>query len=103
MSLSSELNKALKVKEVKRSKHLFDKIGDIGIEPIFINEIYYCKKCKKYVEKCKHGLTSREQISGTEFRAKLIKGEKIPDWFMRDSIYKLIKEELKNKTPIFHE
>ena len=85
------------------SKHLFDKIGDIGIEPIFINEIYYCKKCKKYVEKCKHGLTSREQISGTEFRAKLIKGEKIPDWFMRDSIYKLIKEELKNKTPIFHE
>ena len=83
-------------------KLLFDKIGDIGIEPIFFDEIYYCNKCDNYVEKCKHGLTYKEKISGTEFREKLINGEGLPDWFIRESVVKFIKEELENNNQIFH-
>jgi len=37
----------------------------------------------------------KKQISGSEVRDKIINGEKIPDWLMRNSIYGIIKEESK--------
>jgi ATP sulfurylase len=76
-------------------KKLFNNIGDIGIVPIFFDEVYYCKKCGKYVEHCAHGSKDACRISGSEVRDKIINGEKIPDWLMRNSIYSIIKEESK--------
>jgi pyruvate kinase len=77
------------------AKQLFNDIGDIGILPIIFDEVYYCKKCDKCVEHCAHGSKGAYKINGTEVRDKIINGEKIPDWLMRDSIYRIIKEESK--------
>jgi len=36
------------------AQKLFQSLGDIGIQPIFFNEVHYCQKCKNYVEECEH-------------------------------------------------
>ena len=77
-------------------------MGDIGIQPIYFNEVYHCNICKKYVEKCKHGSNNNRQISGTEVRDKLKKDESLPDWFIRESVLKIIKDEIKDIHSIFY-
>ena len=77
------------------AKELFNDIGDIGIIPITFGEVYYCKKCDKYVEDCTHEYDSAYRINGTKVRDRIINGKKIPDWLMRDTIYNVIQEELK--------
>ena len=83
------------------AKRLFIELGEIGIQPIFFDEVYYCTKCKKYVETCVHGLDKNSRISGSEVRNKLQKGESLPDWFIRESVLNHINDYIKNGHPIF--
>ena len=84
------------------AKRLFMELGEIGIQPIFFDEVYYCTKCNKYVEKCMHGLNKNSRISGSEVRHKLQKGESLPDWFIRESVLKQINEEINNGYPVLY-
>jgi len=84
------------------ARRLFEEIGDIGIQPIFFDEVYFCKICKKYLEKCKHGLKNNSQISGSEVRDKLKKGLKLPDRFIRESVLNQINDESKNGHHVFY-
>ena len=84
------------------AKRLFDELGDIEIKLIFFDEVYYCIKCKKYVEKCTHGLNNNSQISGSEVRDKLKKGLALPDWFIRESVLKQINDATKNGHHVFY-
>ncbi len=80
---------------------LFEQLGDIGITPIFFDEVYYCAQCGQYVEGCKHGDQTKFSISGTDGREIIQSGEIPPDWFMRQDISKLILNELSGGNEVF--
>jgi len=80
---------------------LFNKLGDIGIVPIFFNEQHYCKLCKTYVDQCEHGSEYILRISGTEGRKILESQKQPPEWFMRKDISRLIIDELKAGNDVF--
>ncbi len=80
---------------------LLEKIGDIGITPIFFNTIHYCKKCRKYVEKCVHGDKNYLHISGTQARKMLLEKKQPPQWFLRSKISKMIMEKIEKGIEVF--
>ena len=83
------------------SQRLFDELGDMAIEPIFFNEVYYCQKCAGHVDHCGHGQEFIERISGTQAREMLSRGEGLPDWYMRTAVSNLILEDLKDGKEVF--
>jgi len=85
------------------AEKLFEKLGDIGIVPIFFNEGDYCKICKTYVERCEHGRNYDLNICGTEERRILESQKYPPEWFIRRDISKLIIDELKTGKEVFVE
>lgn len=80
---------------------LFERLGDIGITPIFFDDVHYCKKCGTYLSRCNHGRTSIMSISGSEGRAMLKSGMNPPEWFIRKEISKFILDEIKNNNKVF--
>lgn len=80
---------------------LFDELGDIGIKPIFFNEVHYCRKCGDYVEKCKHSKKDILKISGTEGREMIQKRKMPPGWFMRGDVAKYLLREIKKGREVF--
>jgi len=83
------------------SQRLFDEMGDIGIEPVFFDAVYYCQKCRTHVEDCDHGREFGQEISGTQAREVLRQGGALPDWFIRTSVSQLIVNELSNGGEVF--
>jgi ATP sulfurylase len=83
------------------SKRLFDEIGDISIQPVFFDEVYYCQACETHVERCQHGRESSQSISGTWARTLLSEGKTPPEWYMRGEISALIQEALRNGNEVF--
>ncbi|MCX5829732.1 MAG: sulfate adenylyltransferase [Deltaproteobacteria bacterium] len=80
---------------------LFRELGDIGITPVFFNNVNYCRKCGQYVETCKHGDLDLLSISGTEGRAMIESGILPPEWFMRKDISQLILNAIGRGEEIF--
>jgi ATP sulfurylase len=72
--------------ESNAAKNLFIKLGDIGIEPIFFDEVNYCKECRAHSEFCEHDKNSIIKISGTNAREILNRKELPPEWYMRKEI-----------------
>ena len=83
------------------SQRLFDQMGDIGIEPVFFDAVYYCQKCQTHVENCDHGREFSQEISGTQACEVLRQGGALPDWFIRTSVSQLIINELSNGGEVF--
>ncbi|MDD5356345.1 MAG: sulfate adenylyltransferase, partial [Candidatus Omnitrophica bacterium] len=80
---------------------LFERLGDIGIVPIFFNEMHYCRKCGKYIEKCEHDRSDILSVSGTEGRNMLKLKKTPPDWFMRREISDFILSEIEENKEVF--
>lgn len=83
------------------SRRIFDEITDLGIQPVFFDEVFYCRRCGTYVESCAHGDRYAARISGTQAREALRDGEVLPDWFMRESVSRLILDEMERGQPVF--
>jgi ATP sulfurylase len=83
------------------ARKLFEKLGDIGISPIFFEEVYYCRKCRRYVQQCGHKHFHSLKISGTQARNMLLNGKRPPEWFMRREIAKLVLAEMQNGSKVF--
>lgn len=89
------------------SQEIFKKFPDLGIAPVFFNNVYFSKKLNKYVSEnsLKDTLGEVSQVSGTEIREIFKKGKKPPKWLMRpqiaEEIHKLDKELKRNKRSIF--
>lgn len=77
----------------------FDKVGDIGIEPVFFDEIAYNTKISDY-EPVKEN-QDYLRISGTQVRTALQNGKDVPDWFMRELIVEYLQGEVAKGNPIF--
>jgi len=80
---------------------LFNYLGDIGISPVFFNEMHYCKQCKTYVEQCAHEKKYIQNINGTEAREILRSRKSPPGWFMRKDVSKLVLNEAKKGNRVF--
>lgn len=83
------------------SKRLFDEVGDVSIQPVFFDEVYYCEGCRSHVERCQHGRELGQQISGTLARTLLKQGKMPPPWYMREPVSALILEHLRNRNEVF--
>ena len=83
------------------SQRLLNEVGDIGIQPVLFDEVYYCGRCRTHVQGCEHGLSYRENISGTAARESLSQGKMLPDWHMRESLSRLILESIQNSAEVF--
>jgi len=68
---------------------LFDKLGDIGIEPVFFDAIGYDVQSERYVELSRS--RSAAAISGTEIRRALTEGEALPNWMMRSQVQDVLR------------
>jgi sulfate adenylyltransferase len=83
------------------SQILFKALGNIGITPIFFENVYYCETCGQYVERCEHGPASARHISGSQARQMLKNGQQPPEWFMRVDISCHILSELAGGKDVF--
>jgi ATP sulfurylase len=83
------------------SQRLFDEVGDIGIEPVFFDAVYYCQRCRNHVEGCRHGREFSQEISGTQAREILQQGGIPPEWHIRTSVSQLIVDEIKKGVEVF--
>lgn len=84
------------------SQRLFETLaGDLGIEPIFCDDVYYCEQCQRHLGDCEHGRAHSQRLSGTQAREMLKQGAAPPDWFMRDAVSRLILEEMAGGTEVF--
>ena len=80
------------------SRALFESIGDIGIEPVFFNEMTFDTKKENYILA---GSSQDLKISGTEARLAIKKGQKLPEWFMRDEVQKFLHSEVSSGRKVF--
>ena len=70
------------------AQEIFKEFPDLGIEPVFLREFYYCKKCEGIANEriCPHGDSEKLTFSGTELRKKFLAGEVPPREFMRPEV-----------------
>lgn len=66
----------------------------LGIEPIFFDDIFYCRKCASMAtgRTCAHGIEQRLALSGTEVRRRLREGEPLPAEFTRPEVAAVLRE-----------
>jgi ATP sulfurylase len=82
------------------NQQLFDRIGDIGIEPVFFDAIGYNPETARYDDESCDGSF---KISGTEIRETLKSGNHLPDWFMREIVQDVLRSEMASGRPVFYE
>ncbi|MFA5173416.1 MAG: sulfate adenylyltransferase [Candidatus Paceibacterota bacterium] len=91
----------------KASHEIFSQFPDLGIKPIFFDQVFYSKKLNQYIHESEdiynHTEGEKLHISGTEARKILKKGESLPNWFMRPEISQIITDAIKNKEEVFIE
>lgn len=81
------------------NRRYMDDIGDIGIVPIYFEPVGYNPMTGVY--EAGSDASNLKMISGTEFREALVKGERVPDWFVRDEIQNALIAEVRNKRQLF--
>ena len=92
--------------EAYQSQELFKSLGDIGIEPIFFEDLRYCCQCDDHVHTCVHLLSETDDsgsISGTQVRTLFRKGKTPPRWMMRPEVADLVLHDLAEGKRVFVE
>ncbi len=76
--------------------HIFDKVpkGALETEALKIDIAFWCYKCggMASAKTCPHDDADRLQVSGTQLRNALSKGEEVPVEFSRPEVLKILKE-----------
>jgi ATP sulfurylase len=83
---------------VDANRKIFDVLGDIGIEPIFFDEIVYNSQSNSYGSAKSAG----QNISGTEARQIILSGNRLPNWFMHDQVQDHLLRMMAENKPIFY-
>jgi sulfate adenylyltransferase len=66
----------------------------LGIQPLFFDEVYYCRRCGSLASQksCGHGPEERLSLSGTEVRQRLREGLPLPVEFTRPEVAAILAE-----------
>lgn len=74
------------------AQEIFKKFPDLGIQPLFFREFFYCRKCGGMVNEktCPHPEGDRVRISGTTIRKMLSRRKMPPKEMMRPEVAKTI-------------
>lgn len=74
------------------AQEIFDEFPDLGIVPLPFKSFFYCRKCESVVNEkiCPHDSSQRLDFSGTDLRAKLIKGEPPPKELVRPEVAEVL-------------
>ncbi|MFQ5671481.1 MAG: sulfate adenylyltransferase [Nitrospinales bacterium] len=83
------------------SARFFDDLGDIGIEPVFFDEVVYCRQCKTHRLSCNHSETDVQRISGSQVRQTFCEGKSFPSWLLREEISEILSKARKTGKQIF--
>ena len=80
------------------AQEIFKEFPDLGIEPVFFKEFFYCNRCGGIASEkiCPHPESDRLTFSGTKLRKMFLAGETPPKEFMRPEVSKVI---LANPSP----
>jgi pyruvate kinase len=81
------------------NRRMFDAVGDIGIEPVFFENIGYNVETGAYGPV--DGAATVKTISGTQARESLIAGNRLPGWFMHDVVQDMLLDEIRGGRPVF--
>ena len=85
--------------EQDANQKLVEQLGSIGIELVFFNAVGYLLEENRYAFPEEGGdLTS---ISGTKVRQALRSGQTLPDWFIRDPVQAMLRDEIAAGREIF--
>ena len=79
---------------------IFERLGDIGIEPVFFDAVGYNHATGRHETMNHDGV---EAISGTFVRDSLVAGREVPEWMMRREVQECIAAELRAGRPVFQE
>jgi len=85
----------------EESRALFEKLGDMGVAPVFFDEIAYDSACGAYVPASE--ASAPVAISGSKARQMIAEDEALPEWFMRDIIQDHLRAEIAAGRAIFSE
>ena len=68
--------------------------GELGIEPILFDTVYYCRKCGAMTspKTCPHGAEHHVSLSGTAVRKMLREGQTLPPEFSRPEVARILLE-----------
>jgi pyruvate kinase len=80
---------------------LFDQLGDLGIQPLYFQEVSYSESRRAYCESSGHRDGDGLHISATEARRLLQAGQCPPEWFMRKEVSELILSEIRSHEEVF--
>jgi len=74
------------------AQEIFKEFPDLGIEPVFFKEFFYCNRCGGIASEkiCPHPASDRLAFSGTKLRKMFQAGETPPKEFMRPEVSKVI-------------
>lgn len=76
----------------------------LGIQPLFFDEVYYCRRCGSLASQrsCGHGPEERLTLSGTEVRRRLREGLPLPAEFTRPEVAALLAEAFRSNVEVAH-
>jgi ATP sulfurylase len=82
------------------NRRFFEEVGDIGITPIYFDNIGFDHKTNQY--RSMESPYDIEPISATRFRSALLNREMVPDWFVSQPIQEMLLFELEQGRNIFY-
>ncbi len=81
--------------------YIFDEFepGELGITPLFFDYTFFCKKCGMVVsaKTCPHSPENWVNLSGTQVREMLERGEMLPEEFTRPEVSKVLMDGIRSK------
>jgi ATP sulfurylase len=83
-----------------QTRELFDSLDDLGVTPVFFEPFGFNQETSRYDAL---SVPATVAISGTHLRTALLNGEPLPDWFVRDEVQRMLREQLAGAAPVFWE